>query len=144
MAFRGHFDYSLDAKNRLNVPPRFRAALAEGVVLAQGLEPCVELWAPAPFERYATESLSRFTPLSKEHRWLSRYFAGNSFDADLDSAGRVNLPPALLEHAGIEKEVEVVGNNDRVEVWARDRWVEHQRELDANVVGMAESVGHPA
>lgn len=44
--FRGTFDYSLDAKNRLTVPARFRAALAEGVVMAKGTEACVQLWTP--------------------------------------------------------------------------------------------------
>lgn len=144
MAFRGHFDYSLDAKNRLNVPAKFRAAFSSGVVLAKGLEPCVAVWAPDTFERWTESFLSNLNPVSPERRKLTRYFAGSSFDAELDSAGRVTLNNALLEHAGIQKDVVVVGNLDHLEIWDRDRWNDDQQALNAEVAGIAESLGHPS
>ena len=144
MAFRGHFDYSLDAKNRLNVPAKFRAAFSSGVVLAKGLEPCVAVWAPDTFERWTESFLSNLNPVSPERRKLTRYFAGSSFDAELDSAGRVTLNQALLEHAGIQKEVVIVGNLDHLEIWDRDRWSDDQQALNAEVAGIAESLGHPS
>jgi MraZ protein len=82
--------------------------------------------------------------VSRERRTLTRYFAGNSFDAELDSAGRVTLNAPLLAHAGIEKEVVVVGNLDHLEVWDRKRWMEDQETLDSEIVGIAESLGHPS
>src|SRR5919206_459851 len=75
MAFRGHFDYSLDAKNRLNVPPKFRAAFSGGVVLAKALEPCVDIWTPEAFERHTDAFLSGLNPLSAERRKLTRLVA---------------------------------------------------------------------
>ena len=144
MAFRGHFHYSLDAKNRLNVPPKFRAAFSEGVVLAKALEPCVGIWTPEAFRRFTESFLPDLNPLSSERRKLTRYFAANSFDAELDAAGRLTLNPALLEHAGIEREVVLAGVLDHVEVWDRDRWLADQGELDAEVVQIAESLGHPS
>ena len=109
MAFRGHFDYSLDAKKRLNVPPKFRASFSGGVVLAKALEPCVAIWTPDGFEQWTESFLSRLGPLSPERRKLTRFFAGSSFDAELDSAGRVTLNQALLDQASVQKEVVVVG-----------------------------------
>ena len=144
MAFRRHFDYSLDAKNRLNVPAKFRAAFSSGVVLAKALEPCVAIWAPDTFESWTQSFLSNLNPVSAERRKLTRYFAGNTFDAELDSAGRVTLNPALLDHAGIDKEVVIVGNLDHIEVWDRARWADHQQELNAEISGIAESLGHPS
>ncbi len=144
MAFRGHFDYSLDAKNRLNVPAKLRAAFSGGMVLAQAPEPCVTIWVPDEFERWTQSFLANLNPLSPERRKLTRYFAGNSFDAELDAAGRVTLNPALIAHAGIEKEVVVVGVLDHLEVWARERWLAEQGELDAQINQIAESVGHPS
>lgn len=143
MAFRGHFEYSLDAKNRLNVPPKFRAAFSDGVILAKGLEPCLWLWPPAAFEDFTQQVLGDLNPLSAERRKLTRYMAGNSFDAELDAAGRVTLNPGLLEHAGIDREVVVVGVLDYLEVWARDRWLAGQDELRAEVGEIAEGLGHP-
>lgn len=143
MAFRGHFDYSLDAKNRLNVPPKFRAAFSDGVVLAKGLDPCLWVWPPSAFEAFTAQVLGGLNPVSAERRKLTRYVAGNSFDAELDAAGRVTLNPALLEHAGIDREVVVVGVLDYLEVWARDRWLAGQDELSAEVAQIAEGLGHP-
>jgi transcriptional regulator MraZ len=144
LAFRGHFDYSLDAKKRLSVPPKFRASFSDGVVLAKALEPCVAIWTPDGFEEWTQSFLSRLGPLSPERRKLTRFFAGSSFDAALDSAGRVTLNQALVEHAGIQKEVVVVGNLDHLEVWDRDKWLADQRELSDEIVEIAESLGHPS
>ena len=64
MAFRGTFDYSLDAKNRLTVPAKFRAALADGVVLAKGVEPCVEVWRPSDYDACTATVLGGRNPCS--------------------------------------------------------------------------------
>ena len=144
MAFRGHYEYALDAKKRLNVPAKIRAAFSAGVVLAQGLEPCVTIWVPDEFERWTQSFLSNLNPLSPERRKLTRYFAGTSFDAELDSAGRVTLNQALIDHAGIDREVVIVGNLDHLEVWDRRSWGEERSALNQEISGIAESLGHPS
>jgi MraZ protein len=144
LAFRGHFEYSLDAKKRLNIPPRFRAAFSGGVVLAKWLEPCVAIWTPDAFESFTNSFLADLNPVSAERRKLTRFFAGSSFDTELDSAGRVTLNQALLDHAGVEKEVVLVGNLDHLEVWDREKWLADQRDLNAEIVEIAESLGHPS
>ena len=144
MAFRGHFDYSLDSKNRLTVPPKFRATFADGVVLAKGLEPCIALWTPDAFEAFTDSFLSNLNPLSAERRKLTRFFAGSSFDAELDSAGRVTLNAPLLTHARVDKEVVIVGNLDHLEVWDRKTYEQDQEALSNEIVEIAESLGHPS
>jgi len=144
MAFRGTFDYSLDAKNRLTVPPKFRATFSSGIVLAKGLEPCIALWTPEEFEQWTNSFLSNLNPVSAERRKLTRFFAGSSFDAELDSAGRVTLNGPLIAHAKIDKEVVLVGNLDHLEVWDRKTWQSDQDQLTDEIVGIAESLGHPS
>ena len=141
MAFRGQYDHSLDAKNRLNLPRKFRAAFSDGLVLAKWLEPCVTIWTPKDFEALTESYFATANPLSRARRDLIRYFHHNSFDAELDAAGRVTLNPKLIEHAGLGREVVVAGNHDHVEVWDRGRWEADQRELGSRVVEMAESIG---
>ena len=126
------------------MPAKFRAAFADGVVLQKALDPCVALWTPSQFEAFTESFLADLGPLSRERRRLSTYFSGNSWDVELDSAGRVTLNQPLLDHSGIEREVVVVGNVDHLEVWDRRRWQEHQQELDSQIVGIAESLGHPS
>lgn len=144
MAFRGTFDHTLDAKNRLTVPARFRSALAGGVVLAKGLEGCVAVWPPDAYDEYTTASLAGFHPLSKEGRKLLRFFAANSFDTELDAAGRLQLPPFLLEHAGLRREVVVTGAGDALEVWDRDTWSAYNAELASAVDEITASLGNAA
>ena len=144
MVFRGTFDYSLDAKNRLTVPARFRAALAEGVVLAKGLERCVALWTPKAYDSYTQSSLAGFHPLSKEAQKLKRFFAANSLDTELDAAGRVMLPAFLLDHAGLSKDVVVTGSGDALEIWDRMTWATYNDALASDVDEITASLGNTA
>jgi MraZ protein len=141
VAFRGQYDYSLDAKNRLNVPAKFRAALSGGLVLAKGIEPCVTIWTPEAFDALTDTYLSGSSPLSPDRRRLTRYFMHNSFDSELDASGRVTLNPKLIDHAAIEREVVVAGNHDHVQVWERGRWQADQDELGADILETAERIG---
>jgi len=144
MVFRGTFDYSLDAKNRLTVPARFRAALAEGVVLAKGLEPCVTLWTPKGFDEHSQSALSGFHPVSPQAQKLKRFFNANSLDTELDSAGRVGIPPFLLEHAGLSKEVVVTGVHDALEIWDRPSWTAYNSALSSEIHDITASLGQTA
>jgi len=144
LTFRGSYPYALDAKKRLNVPPRFRASFSEGVVLVKWFEPCVAVWPTAGFETFTTGMLAGLGPLSPERAKLTRFFAGSAYDSELDAAGRVTLGPPLLEHAGIDREAVVVGNLDRLEIWSREAWATQQEELSSAVARIAEGVGHPS
>ena len=141
MAFRGTFDYSLDAKNRLTVPAKFRAALSDGVVLNKGVDGCVEIWRPGDYESFTAEALQGFHRLSEEGRKLRSYFGANSMDTELDSAGRVGVPTFLLEHAGLNKEVVVVGAEDCLQVWDRAKWASYNEALTGEIAGITAQLG---
>ncbi len=144
MAFRGHYEHSLDAKNRLSIPARFRASFSDGVVLAKDPETCVAVWTPDTHESIIERALGNLNPMGSEYRKLSRFYQGNSFEVDLDASGRVTLPPTLLTHAGIGKEVVVVGVGDHLEVWGKQRWETEQEALDQEIGEVTERLGHPS
>jgi MraZ protein len=144
LAFRGHFEHSLDAKNRLAIPARFRTAFSNGAVLAKDPETCVAVWTPETHESIIERALGDLNPMGAQYRKLSRFYQGNSFEIDLDASGRVTLPPPLLGHAGIEKEVVVVGVGDHLEVWGRERWLQEQEALDAEIEEVTERLGNPS
>ena len=143
MAFRGTFDYTLDAKNRLTVPAKFRSALADGVVLSKGIERCVQVWQPSAYDAYITAALADVHPLSDQGRKLNRFFAANSLDTELDSAGRVMLPTFLIEHADLEKEVVVTGAGDCLEVWDRADWGDYNAALSPELPEITAGFGNP-
>lgn len=144
--FRGTFDNKLDAKNRLTVPARYRAALAEGAVLAMpvDLKPCVGVWRPAEYETYTRRALAELPPLSPRLNELERFFYGSSHDAELDAAGRVMVPGFLGEHAGLRKDVVVVGVGDRLELWDSGTWAEHRSTLLSGVAEVTARVDDAA
>jgi MraZ protein len=142
LAFRGHYEHSLDAKNRLSIPAKFRAAFSSGVVLAKDPETCVAAWTPDSHEAIIERALGGLNPMGSEYRKLARFYQGNSFEIELDASGRVTLPPPLLAHAGIEKEAVVVGVGDHLEVWGRQRWQTEQESLDQEIGEVTERLGN--
>jgi MraZ protein len=145
MAFRGHFDQTLDAKNRLNVPAKLRPAFSDGLVLMQSHDAaCIAIFTPEGFESFSNKFLPKLNPMSAEYQKLTRYLAGSSFDMELDSGGRVTLKSVLLAHAGIEKEVVLIGAHDRLELWARERWEKQADTLPAEVADIAQGLDHPS
>ena len=144
MAFRGHFDHSLDAKNRLSIPAKFRASFSDGLVVGPWLDPCVAVFTPEGFEKFTVDVIPNLHPLRSERRKIESFFAQRFFDADLDSAGRITLGPSLLAHANIEKDVVVGGTRNRLEIWDRDLWAERTTELAAEVNDIAEGLDHPS
>ena len=144
MAFRGTFDYSLDAKNRLTVPAKFRASLSDGVILAKGLKRCIGIWAPAQFEAYTEAALAGLHPLSNDFETLTRFFSNGSHDTELDAAGRVMVPKDHLRYAGLKKEVIVTGTRTRLEIWDRATWAAYNAALASDVTDITTHLGHTA
>src|ERR1700719_4732715 len=139
--FRGTFEHTLDAKNRLTVPVKYRTALGDGALLAMPLDqqPCVAIWLPGEYASYTAGALAELPPLSPRRSELERFFFGNSQLVELDGAGRVMLPAFLIEHAKLAKDVFVVGAGSRLELWGRAAWSEHQPAL---LSGVADITAH--
>jgi transcriptional regulator MraZ len=140
LAFRGLHEHSLDSKDRLTVPARFRAALSDGVVLSAGLDPCVEIYGVDDYTRFEQRFLAELNPLSRRGRMIKRRFHARSQDEGLDSAGRIRIPRHLVEHAGLEGTCVVIGVADHLEVWNPKRWAEHDAEIDATADEIAEEL----
>jgi transcriptional regulator MraZ len=147
IAFRGSFEHALDAKHRLTIPSKFRAALAGGVVLAASPETTqtaprsLAIWTPESYEAYTGAALAGISPLSPNARDLKRFFFNYSHDTELDSAHRVMIPPMLLEYAGLKKDVVVVGSGECLEVFNRSAYATYSSEVLTRVPEIAASLG---
>jgi MraZ protein len=150
LIFRGTFEHALDAKHRLTVPSKFRAALAGGVVLAASPETTaaaprsIAIWTPETYEAYTSAALAGFSPISPEARDLRRFFFNYSHDTELDSAHRVMIPPALMDYAGLDREVVVVGSGDCLEVFDRPKYAGYSDDVLSRVPDIAAKLGHTA
>ena len=123
----GEYEHTIDDKNRLTLPAKFRQSFDDG---------CVYAWTPEAWESYRDSTLADLHPLSQEGRRMHRHFFSGASEQTPDKQGRVSIPPALLAHAKLGRDVVVAGVNDRLEIWDRAAW---QREL-AEVEGSAEDV----
>ena len=137
MAFRGQYEHSLDAKDRLTIPARWRGALADGVVLFADLDPCVSIFPPPAYERMSDRYLGTLSPFSRDARMMKRRFHASSSDESLDSAGRVRLPRQMADRAGLAGTCVVVGVDDHIEVWSPERWAAEQSEIAEQTDRMA-------
>jgi MraZ protein len=150
LTFRGTFEHALDAKHRLTVPAKFRAALADGVVLAASPETTpdaprsIAIWPPAAYDKYTTAALENLRPISPKARELKRFFFANSHDTELDSANRVMIPPPLLRYAGLDREVVVTGAGDCLEVWDRGAYESYSEDIRHRIPDIAASFADTA
>ncbi len=145
MAFTGRFEHSLDAKNRLTVPAKYRAALAGTVYVVRGADPCISVYPEAAYRDLAERSLAGLNPLSAQAKRASRFFYSQADDVELDGAGRITLQAKHLKHAGIDgRETVIAGSGDCLEVWDRTAWERYESDLKAHGAELTESLGHPA
>ena len=143
MAFRGQYEHSLDSKDRLTIPSRFRAALDEGVVLLEELDPCVSVYPVQAFGELTRRFLGNLNPLSSKGRMMRRRFHARARDESLDSAGRVRLTSHLIEYAALDRACVIVGVDDHLEIWEPGRWAAHEAEIQASAGEMAEQMAAP-
>ncbi len=148
MIFRGTFEHTLDAKHRLTVPAKFRAALADGAVLARshevvpGSPRCVSIWTTGGYEQFTSQVLAGLNPLSPEARELKRFFFNNSFDVELDSANRLMIPANLMRYADLAKDVVVAGSGECIELWNRDAYDAYQDGVMNRIPDIAAGLGN--
>jgi MraZ protein len=132
----GEYEHTVDDKNRLTLPARFRQAFADGIVVTRGMDGCLHAYTPAAWSRLVDGRLATLDQLSKEGRRMYRFFFSGATETELDKQGRVGIPAALLEHAKLGRDVVVAGVHDHLEIWDRAAW---RLEL-AEVEGSAEHV----
>jgi len=139
-AFRGSYQHSIDHKGRVSIPARFRRQLSgeadETFVVVRGLESCIALYPSDEFRRLDERLRSRsFT--DETNRRYQRMLLFESRDEVLDAQGRVALPPRLIAHAKLTKEVLVVGLLDHLELWNPELFEKYLQSSDRSYEDIA-------
>ena len=128
--FTGEYRHTIDAKGRLAVPARFRAELAGECYVCRWIDGCLAIFPEAAWEQLAGQvgDLSRVGDAGA--RDFSRFVFSGAFEFELDSQGRVLLPPDLREMRRPGSEAVVVGLHDHVELWAPERWATYSAAMN--------------
>lgn len=123
--FIGEYEATLDAKGRFLLPAGFKKQLPEEAgsqfVINRGFEKCLTLYPMKSWDPIFAElgKLNDFDPKVREFR---RYFLNGAQVLELDSAGRLLVPPNLKDHAGLEKDIVLVAAMNKIEIWDKDKY----------------------
>ena len=119
--FLGEFEYKIDEKGRVPIPPRFRGQLKDGVVLTPGVERCLVAY-PLPEWKKLAATLTTGSVTPSKLRRLNRAIFATAFTLIIDGQGRIALPVPLRGYAEIEDEVIIAGANNYLELWNKEQW----------------------
>jgi MraZ protein len=134
----GEYEHTIDDKNRLTLPAKFRQDFAEGIVVTRGMDGCLFAYTRADWDSLVERRLATLDPLSKEGRRMQRFFFSGAAETELDKQGRVGIPAALLEHAKLGRDVVVAGVHDHLEIWDRAAWRTELAEVEGSAEDVAE------
>ena len=130
--FIGQYLHTLDPKNRLFIPPRFRKELEKEdkkfFFLTLGPDGCLRMFLPSDWEKFQDRLGVMKLEDKRQQRAMIRTILANAGEAEVDDQGRILVPQHLKESAGLRKEVFVIGMGDQIELWDRQRFTAYDRK----------------
>ncbi len=141
MLFLGTFDYAMDERGRIPLPPPFRDAFRDGIVLSPGSpDRCIFLHSLEEFARRA-RPITDVPGLHRRGRVLRRGSFHGVDQASLDSQNRILIPARLREHANIKSRVLVFGTGEWVELWSPEEYEAEAARIAEELPSAQESAG---
>jgi MraZ protein len=141
--FLGEFDCKLDTKGRMMIPVGLKKQLpgadTEGLVINRGFEKHLVIYTRKEWDKIV-DDLSKLNQYEKKTREFIRYFTRGASELSLDAAGRVLLPKTLLDYAGIDAEVVLSCQFNKIEVWAAAAYDSQLDNEPENFANLAEEV----
>lgn len=117
--FMGEFHHNVDEKGRLIIPSKFRNDLGNKFIITRGIEKCLFIYSLDEWNKII-DKLKELPFTRKDARTFMRMFLSGATECELDNNGRINIPNPLKEYANIQKEVIVIGVNERLEIWSNE------------------------
>ncbi len=142
MLLTGTFVRTLDEKQRLAIPKRFRDALGvaaeQTLFVAPGTDRSLAIYTEEALSRLA-ERLAAASPAGPDVRAFSRLFYAQAQPAEVDGQGRIRIPPELAALAGLGRESVLLGVQDHLEIWDKGRWEQYLAERQSRYDQIAEA-----
>jgi MraZ protein len=139
--FIGEYLHTLDPKNRLSLPAKFRKELGRQVVLTRGLDHCLYVYPKKAWESGHAKRYAEGADGTAAGRGLARLFLAGAMEAEVDGAGRVLVPEHLVAFAKLKSKTVVVGVANRVEIWEERAWQEYTAKIEREADSLAERLG---
>lgn len=135
----GEYTHTIDDKNRVSVPAKFRNELGKKVVITPGLDDCLFVFTLKEWSKIE-EKLSNSSILHADSRGFSRYMFGGANEIEIDSSGRILIPDFLKDRACLKNRVVIIGVSSRLEVWSEKSWNEYKKVVEKQADTLAEKL----
>ena len=135
----GEYHHNIDEKGRLIIPSKFRDEIGKEFIVTRGLDGCLFIYSKGQWEKIVTK-LQTLPFTKKDARTFNRFFLSSATVCEFDKQGRINIPSNLINYASIQKECTIIGVNDRLEVWASDKFSSLIEENTAAIDEVAENL----
>ncbi|MBI1979835.1 MAG: division/cell wall cluster transcriptional repressor MraZ [Elusimicrobia bacterium] len=128
--FIGTYAYSIDTKNRLAIPAKFRQALRsqKELILSCGLEGCLQLYPLSSWARLGQKLEASMLRDKKGQRAFKRMLYANACNVELDEEGRILIPQNLILYALLKREAKILGVGEKIEIWSEAQWKKYERD----------------
>jgi len=136
----GEYLHTIDNKNRLSVPSKFRKELGKAVVLTRGLDKCLFLY-PINEWKVLADKLAMLPTGKSDTRSFVRTMIAGATDVEIDALGRVLLPDYLKVYGNLREAAMVIGLYNRVEIWSPELWQNYSKGASESVEKIAEKLG---
>ena len=142
--FIGEYRHTIDAKNRVSLPAKFRKELGASVIVTRGLDHCLFVYPKSAWKKEA-QKFAEHSSGGAAGRAFARLMLAGASEADVDSAGRVLLPDYLKAYAGLNAtKCVVAGVSDRVELWDEAAWETYTTSIERDADAYAETLSSSA
>ena len=141
----GEYIHTIDDKNRISMPAKFRKELGKKIIITPGLEQCLFIFTVKEWEKVREKLSNANTDLSflkADQRNFNRYMFGRAAEVEIDSIGRILIPDFLKDKIGLKDKAAVIGVEDRVEVWNDKVWSQNQEAIEKQAGELAEKLGN--
>jgi len=136
----GEYNHTLDDKNRLSLPVKFRKEMGKSVVVAPGLDNCLSIFTAKEWEKISSK-LSDSSMLASDNRSFSRFMFGQAVATDVDANGRILIPENLRNRSGLTSKVTVIGVQNRAEIWNEKTWNDYKKVVEKQADALADKLG---
>ena len=136
----GEYTHSIDDKNRVSLPAKFRKELGNKIIITPGLDSCLFVFTLKEWSKIE-EKLGGSSMLQSDNRGFNRFMFGGAVDTEVDSNGRILLPEFLKERAGIKNKVVIIGVSSRLEIWSEKVWTDYKKTVEKQADTLAEKLG---
>ncbi|MEK7081253.1 MAG: division/cell wall cluster transcriptional repressor MraZ [Patescibacteria group bacterium] len=141
----GEYIHTIDEKNRVSMPVKFRKEMGKKIIITPGLDSCLFIFTIKEWMKVSkklSDSGADLSFLKADQRSFNRYMFGRAAEVEIDSIGRILIPDFLKERIGLKDKAAIIGVEDRVEIWNDKVWSQNQEVVEKQAPQLAEKLGN--